>query len=164
MKNIYKVLPVFLAVALLLCSCGTNAEEDYNYEDLIEAPVDISVTDCITEQQVSDVMGTTMVLLGTFEDGTQVIYTSEDSLCQVNVNLKNQTRESFDAHIASLGDSVEMVTSVGEVAYWCEETGELLVYHNGYFLGVAVWREDTTEVGSYVSQIAELIWKKLPKE
>lgn len=160
MKNIHKMIAVFLVVLLVLCGCGEK-EVDLDYESLVVAPVDVSVTDCITEDQVTTVIGVPMTLLGVYEDGTQTIYTSEDGTCQVNVNLKNQTRELFNSEIDALGDAVTMVTSVGEVAYWCNTTGELLVYYNGYSLGVAVSIAGESEVDPYISQIAELIWKKL---
>lgn len=163
MKNIYKLLAVVLLASLLLCSCG-NEEVELDYNSLVVAPVDVNITDCITDSQVSTVVGVPMTLLGVYEDGTQAIYMSEDGTCQVTVNLKNQTQELFNDNIQDLGDSVTMVTSVGEAAYWCSETGELLVYQHGYSLGVSATIAGADQVEPYITQIAELISQKLPNE
>ncbi len=160
MKNVCKLLAVVLAALLLLCGCGKK-EPEIDYESLVVAPVDVNITDCLTEEQVSAVMGTPMTLLGVFEDSTQAIYTSADSTSQVIINLKNQTQELFRANAEALGDAASAVTTIGEEAYWCREIGELLVYQNGYALGVAVAIANVVEIQPYVSQLAELVLDRL---
>lgn len=161
MKNVYKWLAASVAAMLLLGGCG-DAEPELDYESLVVAPVDVAITDCITQEQVSTIIGMPVTLLGVYEDGTQAIYMSEDGAYQANINLKNESRAVFDSNIAALGDGAEMVTSYGEVAYWCSATGELVLYQNGYALGVSVilgdWDVDTT---GYVQQIAEIVVNKL---
>ena len=89
MKNIYKLLAVVLATLLLLCGCG-NKEPEIDYNSLVVAPLDITITDCISEEQIGSVMAYPMTLLGVFEDGTQAIYQSDDGMYQVTINLKNE--------------------------------------------------------------------------
>ena len=102
-------------------------------------------------------MGCSMTLMGTYEENTQAIYTSSDSASMVTINLKNQDRGVFDSDIAALGESATLYEGVGETAFWCATTGELLVYVNEYSLGVAVTCADTTMVEAYTRQIAEIL-------
>ncbi len=166
MKLMMRLLAISLAAVLLLCGCGgTTAESDPDYSRLITAPVDLRITDCITEQQLTTIMGCPMTLLGTYEEETQAIYTaSDDSASMVTINLKNQTRGVFDADIAAAGDSVTLYDGVGEAAFWSSVTGELLVYVNEYCLGVAVTCADTTMVEAYTRQVAEMMVKALQPE
>ncbi len=158
MKNIYKLLAVVLLASLLLCSCGNN-ETDLDYNSLVVAPVDVNITDCITDAQVSTVMGYPMTLLGVYEDGTQAIYMSEDGTCQVTINLKNESRALFDSNAAQQQTTLQ--EGLGETAYWSVETGELVVYANSYALGVSVIMPEDVTTETYTRQIAEMMLKKL---
>lgn len=166
MKLMMRVTAISLAAMMLLCGCGgADKDTEPDYSRLIVAPVDVHITDCITEQQLSTIMGCPMTLLGTYEDNTQAIYTaSDDSAGMVTINLKNQTRGVFDADIAAAGDSVTLYDGVGEAAFWSSVTGELLVYANEYCLGVAVTCADTTMVETYTRQVAEMMIKALQPE
>lgn len=166
MKLMMRVTAISLAAMMLLCGCGgADKDSEPDYSRLIVAPVDVQITDCITEQQLSTIMGCSMTLLGTYEDNTQAIYTaSDDSAGMVTINLKNQTRGVFDAEIAAAGDSVTLYDGVGEAAFWSSVTGELLVYANEYYLGVAVTCADTTMVETYTRQVAETMVKALQPE
>ncbi len=154
MKNIHKLLAFFLAALLLLCGCGDKGE-DLDYESLVVAPVDVNITDCITDAQITAVLGCPMTLLGVFEDGTQAVYMSEDGAYQVNINLKNETRAVFDSNAADQETTPQ--EGLGETAYWSVETGELVVYTGGYALGVSVLMPEDTATDGYVRQIAELM-------
>lgn len=165
MKLMMRVTAIFLAAMMLLCGCGGSQQDiEPDYSRLIVAPVDVQITDCITEQQLSTIMGCAMTLLGTYEDDTQAIYTASDDSAGVTINLKNQTRGVFDAEIAAAGDSVTLYDGVGEAAFWSSVTGELLVYANEYCLGVAVTCADTTMVETYTRQVAETMIKALQPE
>ncbi len=162
MKLTMRLTALALAAMLLLCGCGAPAESDPDYSRLIVAPVDLSITGCITEQQLSTIMGCPMTLLGTNEEDTQAIYTSsDDSASMVTINLKNQTRGAFDSDIASYGTDVTLYEGVGEAAFWSSVTGELLVYANEYALGVAVSCADTTMIEAYTRQVADIVVKSL---
>ena len=158
MKLMMRLAAISLAALLLLCGCGTTETEPaVDYSAMVVAPVDLSITDCITEQQISTVMGSSLTLLGTYEENTQAIYTSEDSAYMVTINLKNQDRGVFDSDIAALGTDATLYEGVGEAAFWSATTGELLVYVNEYSLGVAVVCADTTMTEAYTRQIAEIM-------
>ena len=163
MKQMMRWTAILLTVLMLLCGCGTTQPDvEVNYSNLITAPVDLKITDCITEQQISTVMGCSMTLMGTYEENTQAIYTSgDDGTYMVTINLKNQDRGVFDADIAAAGDSVKLYEGVGEAAFWSSVTGELLVYTNEYCLGVAVTGADTTMIEAYTRQVAEIMVKAL---
>ena len=157
-----KICAILMTMLLLcgLCGCGDEAVEvpdNYDYGTLTEPVVDLLITDCITEQDVSTVLGYPMHFLGLGDSNTQATYQSEDGACIVSISLKNQTRELFDTTIADLGDSVTLYEGLGEAAYLSSVTGELLVYQSGYFLGVGVSCQDTVAVETYTRQIAELM-------
>lgn len=175
MKLTMRMTAIFLAALLLLCGCGgTPSVSDPDYSRLIVPPVDLSITDCITEQQLSTVMGCGMTLLGTYEDNTQAIYTSSDDAANmVTINLKNEDRGVFDADIAALGTAATLCEGIGEAAFWVvmtePSTGEvisrsLLVYANDYHLSVSVSCTDTTMVEAYTRQVAELMVRALQPE
>lgn len=160
MKKICAILLIGLLCCGMLCGCGEETAEvpaDYDYSNLTEPAVDVKITDCITEQQLSTVLGYPIHLLSLGDGDTQAIYQSEDGACMVSISLKNQDQGAFDADIAALGDAVTMVTTYGEVAYWCSTTGELLVYENGYSLGIAVSIAGVSATETYISQIAEIM-------
>ena len=161
MKRTGKILLIAAVCGLLLCGCGQEpapAEEPaIDYNDLVTPPVDLTITDCISEQQLTTVVGYSMQLLGVYDEGTQALYQSPDGNWMVTINLKNQTRAEFDASIANVGDSVTLYEGLGEIAYRSAVTGEMLVYSDGYSLGVVVTSTHTTDTEIYNRQIAELI-------
>lgn len=158
MKKIWTIFLMSLLCCGLLAGCGEEPVEppvEYDYKNLTEPVVDLLITDCITEEQLSAVLGYPMHLLSLGDSDTQAIYQSEDGACMVSISLKNQTLELFNSTITDLGESVTLFEGVGEVAYWSSTTGELLVYQSGYALGVAVSVQDITLVETYTRQIAE---------
>lgn len=167
MKRICKMTLLCVLCATLLCGChwfvSKPADEsvDVDYSQLVTAPVDVALADCISEQQVTTVIGVPMTLLGVYEEGTQAVFMSEDAACQVNINLMNQTRAVFDATITGNEAPVTVQEGLGETAYWFEETGELVVYAGGYSLGVAVIEADPTAQKTHTQQIATIILETL---
>lgn len=168
MKLMMRLTAVSLAAVLLLCGCGDNApsaDPAVDYSAMVEAPVDLKITDCISEQQISTVMGTSMILQGLYEENTQAYYMAEDGTA-VNINLKNQERGLFDAAIADFGTNATLFEGVGETAFLVVMTEpdsseiiskELLVYINDYTLGVSVVCADITMEETYIRQIAEIM-------
>jgi len=157
MKRLCKLLALTLTLTLLLCGCGQKAEPEIDYKDLVVAPVDLSITDCITEQQITSVVGHSMQLLGVYEDGVQAIWQSDDGACQVTIHMMNQTREVFDSQVADSEVAMTLQEGLGEAAFWYEGRTELMLYANGYALDVAVVCSDTPLTEPYVRQIAELM-------
>lgn len=157
MNRLCKLLALTLTFALLLCSCGKPQEPEVDYNDLVVAPVDLSITDCITEQQIASVVGHSMQLLGVYEDGVQAIWQSDDGACQVTIHMMNQTREVFDSQVADSEVAMTLQEGLGEAAFWYEGRTEMMLYANGYALDVAVVCSDTPLTEPYVRQIAELM-------
>lgn len=161
MKKICAILLMSLLCCGLLCSCGEEpapeAPENANvYSDLTEPALDLKITDCITEQQLTTILGYTMLPPSIGDYDTTATYRSEDG-CIVTINLKNQTMELFNSDIAALGDTVTLYEGVGEAAYKSSVTGGLLVYQNGYSLGVAVTIPGVENAETQARQIAEIM-------
>lgn len=158
MKQTLRLVAILTLALVLLCGCGGGEVSEPDYSRLITAPVDLLITDCVTEQQITTIMGCPMTLMGTYEENTQAIYTSsDDGAYMVTINLKNETRGVFDSDIAAAGDSLTLYDGVGEAAFWSSVTNGLLVYTNGYSLGVTVTCADTTMAETYTRQVAELM-------
>ena len=157
MKHLYKLLALTLIFTLLLCGCNQPAEPEVDYNDLVVAPVDLSITDCITEQQLTTVVGHPMQLLGVYEDGVQAIWQSDDGSCQITIHMMNQTREVFDTQVADAEVPMTLQEGLGEAAFWYEGRTEMMLYANGYALDVAVVCSDTPLTEPHVRQIAELM-------
>lgn len=162
MKLIAKLLILCLTVTMLFCGCSSDETSEPDYSKLIVSPVDLKITDCITDQQLTSVLGHPMQLLGLYEENTQAIWMSEDGACQVNINLQNQDRAVFDSNAAT--QQTKLQEGLGDTAYWSVESGELVAYANGYALGVAVTCADTTMNEAYTRQIADILLKALQPE
>lgn len=159
MKKICAILLISL-LCMGLCACGEEPAEapaDYDYGNLTEPVVDLKITDCITEQQLTSILGVSVLPPQIGESDTQAIYQSEDGACMVFISLKNQARGVFDSDIAALGEAATLYEGVGEAAYLCSTTGELLVYQNGYSLGIAVSIAGVNATETYLAQIAQVM-------
>ncbi len=161
---------VFGMILCLLCGllggCGAEAPEstpEPDYSSLIVPPVDVTITNCIREQELSSILGCTVSLLGLGEDGSQAVYQSMDGTCVVSIHLINQTRAGFDAMVANAAVAMELQEGLGEIAYWYEGKAQLMVYSGGYAVDVAVACLDIPEPGTYVMQIAQSILSRLPR-
>ncbi|MBQ9841959.1 MAG: hypothetical protein IJO42_02490 [Clostridia bacterium] len=165
MKHLCKLLVLTLVISLMVCGCGKPQEPELDYESMVVAPVDLAITDCITEQQITSVVGHPMQLLGVYEDGVQAIWQSDDGSCQVTIHMMNQTREVFDSQVADAEVPMTLQEGLGEAAFWYEGRTEMMLYYNGYALDVAVVCSDTPLTEPHVRQIAELMLAALqPQE
>ena len=171
MKALYKLMILCTLFSLLLCSCGEGEEtSQVAYSDLVQPMVDVSITDCITAEELTAIVGSPMQLVGLDKDNSQLVFTSEDSLHQVTVSMKNQTPAGFEAEKnASLFDTT-LQDGVGKIAYWCEDTQTghnwLVFYSGGYAVTVEVSGsdDDTQAHDTYAKQIADKILDKLPTD
>ncbi|MBQ8683476.1 MAG: hypothetical protein IJ518_03030 [Clostridia bacterium] len=162
-------LSVFLLIFVLgvtLAGCGGAPQEasEPDYSALIVPPVDLTITDCISEQELSTVLGYTMTLLGVGEEGSQAVYQTEDGTCIVTVHMLNQTRAGFDAMVNASAVPMVLQEGLGESAYWYGDTAQLMLYSGGYAVDVSVVCVDISEPNSYVLQIAESILSRLPQD
>ena len=129
-----------LALTLTLTACGGDADVYSNVSDYlppIEPPLDLAITDCLPQGQVGAVMGKPMTASDPYEDGTWVIYTSDDGTASVSVSMENQTEAIYDAMVADLVGG-EAVTDLGARAFWYAERGEMIDYCDGYAIAVSV--------------------------
>lgn len=132
------VAAVLLCLPLWLASCGSPSpsQPTLDYGELVTPALDKDITQCVTEQQLSAAVGRDMTLTGVYEDGTQAVYTDATGRYTVMVNMKNMTREAFDALADGLEDA-EPVEELGERACWVGGQ-ELLCYAAGYGIDVAI--------------------------
>ena len=166
MKKLLVFLCVFAALSLLSGCGGTNAtSKEPDYSALIQPPVDLTITDCISEQELSTILGYSMTLLGVAEEGSQAVYQTDDGTCVVTVHMLNQTRAGFDAMVNASTVPMVLQEGLGESAYWYEETAQLMLYSGGYAVDIALVSVDITPANSkaYVLEIAGSILQRLPR-
>ena len=150
----------------VMAGCGPKemADSEPDYSALIVPPVDLTITDCISEQELSAILGTSMTLLGVYEESSNAMYQSADGVCMVTINMRNQTRAGFDAAMTGIDAGVTLQEGVGEVACWYGDPAQLMLYSSGYAVEVAVTGSELTQTQTYILQIADGIVKKLPQE
>ena len=127
--------------------------------------MDVNITDCITAEELTAIMGSPMQLLGVYEDNSQVVFNSEDGTHQVVVHMLNQTLAGFEAMKNSSAYEMKWQEGLGEAAYWYGTTAQLMFYSGGYAVDVAVTGADegASHHTVYTQQIAETILQKLPQ-
>lgn len=141
--NKNKWLSILLATVLLLslAACGEGkGEEDLAPSDYlpdITPPLNIAITDCLSADEVSGIVGVPMTASDPYEDGTWVIYSSADGARSVSVSMENTTAELYDAMIEDLPDG-EKEPSLGDRAFWYSSNGEMIHFCEGYSIAVSV--------------------------
>lgn len=142
--NKRKWLALALAAMMLLslAACGNKAEDGDDlstgdYLPNITPPLDVAITDCLSAAEVSTIMGAQLTASDPYEDGTWVVYSSEDGLRSVSVSMENTTIALYDAMIGELAGG-EKENSLGDRAYWYGVTGEMINYCEGYSIAVSV--------------------------
>ena len=166
MKTLCKILVLCLVFTLLLCGCNAKSKDkEPDYSSLILPPVDLSITDCITAEELTAIMGSPMQLLGVYEDNSQAVFTSEDGTHQVLVHMLNQTLAGFEAMKNESAYEMTWQEGLGEAAYWYGETSQLMFFSGGYAvdIGISGTDEDNQAHNTYTRQIAETILNKLPQ-
>lgn len=165
MKKRYIMLGIALACAVLLGGCGNRPEvSEPDYSALIQPPVDVNITDCVTAEELAVIMGCPMELLGVYEENSQALFISEDSTHQVMVHMLNQTLAGFEAMKNASTSEMVWQEGLGEAAYWYGDASQLMFYSGGYAVDVAVTgTDDGSQHKAYAQQIAETILRKLPQ-
>ena len=134
MKRFGIWLLVITLLAVCLCGCGST-----NTDDDLPTNMSIDVRPFLTKEDVWKASG---VKVGEPQDSEEgaIAYFSEDTLSAVYVAARKTTKEDFDAmkdNLALVG-TVVGAPNLGDVAYWCEEQGSLLVYVDGKTVDVQV--------------------------
>lgn len=133
------------ALALLLmftlAACGDGDADIYSSESdylpSIAPPLDVAITDCLSSAQVSIIMDRQMLASEPYEDGTWVMYMSDDGLASVSVSMENATEAVYDAMIAELTGG-ETVEDLSARTYWYPTIGEMIDFCEGYSIAVTV--------------------------
>ena len=145
MKKLSAFLLAMLMMTVLLTACGGGAasnpaqqEEDtgpsINYEDYVKPVVDRKVSDCITEEELSDVMDVEVKLV--IDTDSSATYQSDNGYYMVTLSLENQSRDEFDRMVADTTIWTPHV-GVGEASYWGVDQTEFVAYQSGYAISVS---------------------------
>ncbi len=140
--KILKWMAVSMAGVLLamgLCACGGEPEVSLepDYSAMIEAQLDLTLENLLSEEEVSQVLGTDMIRLGVFEDGTQLMFGQDTGAYQVMVQMINTTRGQFDEDMNQMAE-LSAIEDTGEVAWWDAATRQAMAYADGYAVSVCV--------------------------
>lgn len=140
--NKNKWLSILLAAVLLLslAACGNKGGDDLTpseYLPDITPPLDVAITDCLSATEASSIVGVSLIASDPYEDGTWVIYSSEDGLRSISVSMENTTSDLYNAMIEDLSGG-EAQTSIGHRAYWYSLSGEMINFCEGYSIAVSV--------------------------
>lgn len=142
MNTVKRMTAVALAVLLSvsLAACGGNKTPDgseMDYLPSIPPLLDVAITDCLPESDVGNIMGVPMSASDPYEDGTWVMYTSDDLVRTVSVSMENATEQIYDEMIKGLSGG-KQIKELSARAYWYEDRGEMIDYCNGYSIAVTV--------------------------
>lgn len=144
------ILPLLavLIVALLAGCSGAPAEEGTDptgWKPEPNRPRDL--TSLISAQEVSEAVGTA-VETGVMQEGGEILsFSSADYSVQVSLLLEEEPAGGAEAYLnavaAGYGEGALIpALNLGEEAYWCERTGELLARDGGRVLSVNLAAEN----------------------
>lgn len=161
MQNWKRVLAACLCVGMLCALTGCKRDAQPNYSDMIEAPLDVSITECLTAETLQVMFGKTFKQNGVYDNGTQVVYVNsdEDSM-RVELNMQNSTLSGYHVVLNSL-ENVELVERLGEVSHWCKDTNSLLTYFNGYMMEIVVVVDGDTHTQLYATEIMRMVLRSI---
>lgn len=145
MKKWLPLAALLLAMMLLVTACGADKDvhkkpekDDIDYQDFITPVVDRKVTDCITEAQISSLVGVPMQFAGSEGDAV-ANYQSEDASMMITLMLENKNRAEFETIVTESEVMWVMQEGLGEAAYWSEDRTELIAYADGYAASVSAY-------------------------
>ena len=156
---------------LLLGGCGDNEMpvSDPSSEPVWEAslPETLDMERVLTTEEVSTAMETAMGEPSRLDGGSCLEFRSANQETVVTLLIEEMLGGSpkiYEATIAQYpaGTLVE-TPNLGESAYWCSETGELLLYEDGFMVSVNVRKdgEDSERLLNAARQMAALVLERL---
>ncbi|MBQ7089417.1 MAG: hypothetical protein IJN04_07245 [Clostridia bacterium] len=161
MKSMTKWTALLLALMLLATACGREQEpavEDngpsVNYEDYVKPVTDRKVAECITADEVSAAVGVPMSVAGSVSDDT-VNYQSADALYMVTVAMEFSTYEQIEAVAVDPTAGWTRQENVAEVAFWSEDSSELIAYYEGYGISVYFSRPNRSAMLAVLRAVLE---------
>ena len=161
MQNWKRVLAMCLCIGMLFGLSGCKRGAEPNYSSMIDAPLDVSITECLSAETLQVMFGKTFKQTGVCENGTQVTYTSvdEDGM-HVVLNMQNSTLSGYHVILTSL-ENVVLVENLGEVSHWCKDTHSLLTYFNGYMMEIIVIVGGDKNTQTYAIEIMRMVMRSI---
>ncbi len=166
-------LAACLAIGLTGCGDGSSpssAASEESIPDLSVPPIlEFDLASLLTTEQVAQAVGQEVEPPQLMENGTRVQYAAVDGGLLVDLYVEEATRELYDTQAAfireSFPDDCQEAQNLGEAALWNRQTGELMVYGQGYLVGVYLQKgEDGTVTDADLTtcrQLAALLLEKL---
>ncbi len=168
---------VALAAALLACGlfgCGETAKElpdttpTTTVPWVAEAPDVPDVSKLLTAAEVSEALGVTVEDGVLQEADTMLAFHSADYQTTVTVRVEQMDGGAGEQFAAILNnyapENLVMAPNLGNEAYWCGETGELLVHSGNYVLSVCLTRPGFSNDNTLIAarHLAALAVERLP--
>lgn len=158
---------------LLLGGCGQNenpTSSGVSTDPVWEAsePETLDIQQLLSAEEVSAAMETTMGEPLLLDNGSCLEFRSEDPAAVVDILIEemlNNDPKIYEATIAQYPEDALVETpNLGESAYWCAETGELLLYNDGFMVSVNVRKEgeEAERLLNAARQMAALVIERLP--
>lgn len=164
------VLAVLLAMGLCACDGGNDTVDDTTPTTTgweATAPEVADISQLVTAAEVTDAVGVSVKDGVLYEGGTLLSFASEDYQTQVSLLVEEHGEDVatfFSAHMAEYGEGMlTAAPNLGDEAYWCAETGELLVRSGNYMLAVGVIRPGMDSESALIAarQLAALAVERL---
>lgn len=178
MKRMYgRWAAAVLAAAVLTCGlfgCGEAADETPDTTPtttvpwVAEAPEVPDISKLLTAAEVSDALGVTVGDGTLQEEGTLLSFHSADYQSTVSViaeRVEGGAGERFAAILKNYApEDLVMAPNLGNEAYWCAATGELLVHSGTYMLSVNLTRPGFSDDNALIAarHLAALAVERLP--
>lgn len=178
MKRIYIQRAAATLTAVLLAfglfGCGEAAKDTPETTPtttvpwVAEAPTVPDISKLLTAAEVSEALGVTVDEGTLQEEGTMLAFHSTDYQSTVTVLVEKVDGGAGERFAAVLNnyapEDLVMAPNLGDEAYWCAETGELLVHSGTYMLSVCLTRPGFSDDNALIAarHLAALAVERLP--
>lgn len=132
-------------------------------------PTTTDISSLLTADEVSQAVGVTMEAGTLYDAGGTLAFHSTDYQTQVSL-LVEKPEGDIAAYFASVTENyapedLVMAPNLGDEAYWCASTGELLVKSGAYLVSVNITRPEFSADGVLIAarQLAALAIERLPE-